>query len=124
MGKCHSLHTKAHLGTSLKNNPFGGTYHAKGIMLEKVGVEAKQPTSAIQKCVHVQFIKNCKEITVFVSSDGCLNFIEENNEVLVAGFARKGHAVGDITGVCFKVVKVANVSLLALYKGKKERPRS
>ncbi|KAH0628067.1 hypothetical protein JD844_008752 [Phrynosoma platyrhinos] len=49
---------------------------------------------------------------------------EENDEVLVAGFGRKGHAVGDIPGVRFKVVKVANVSLLALYKGKKERPRS
>ncbi|CAG2110003.1 unnamed protein product [Medioppia subpectinata] len=56
--------------------------------------------------------------------DGCLNFIEENDEVLVAGFGRKGHAVGDIPGVRFKVVKVANVSLLALYKEKKERPRS
>ena len=28
------------------------------------------------------------------------------------------------TGVRFKVVKVANVSLWALYSGKKERPRS
>lgn len=51
-------------------------------------------------------------------------FLQENDEVLVAGFGRKGHAVGDIPGVRFKVVKVANVSLLALYKGKKERPRS
>ncbi|KAH8021318.1 hypothetical protein HPB51_014987 [Rhipicephalus microplus] len=49
---------------------------------------------------------------------------KENDEVLVAGFGRKGHAVGDIPGVRFKVVKVANVSLLALYKEKKERPRS
>lgn len=43
---------------------------------------------------------------------------------MVAGFGRKGHAVGDIPGVRFKVVKVASVSLLALYKQKKERPRS
>merc|ERR1712133_129716 len=56
--------------------------------------------------------------------DGCLNYIEENDEVLVAGFGRSGHAVGDIPGVRFKVVKVANVSLLALFKEKKERPRS
>merc|ERR1712007_162139 len=34
--------------------------------------------------------------------------------MMVAGFGRKGHAVGDIPGVRFKVVKVANVSLLAL----------
>ncbi|KAI4887307.1 hypothetical protein NFI96_014694 [Prochilodus magdalenae] len=115
---------KANLGTALKANPFGGASHAKGIVLEKVGVEAKQPNSAIRKCVRVQLIKNGKKITAFVPNDGCLNFIEENDEVLVAGFGRKGHAVGDIPGVRFKVVKVANVSLLALYKGKKERPRS
>ena len=65
-----------------------------------------------------------KKITPLVPDDGCLNFIEENDEVLVAGFGRKGHAVGDISGDYFKVVKVANVSLLALYKGKKEGPRS
>lgn len=54
----------------------------------------------------------------------CFADIQENDEVLVAGFGRKGHAVGDIPGVRFKIVKVANVSLLALFKGKKERPRS
>lgn len=46
------------------------------------------------------------------------------DEVLIAGFGRKGHAVGDIPGVRFKVVKVAGVSLLALFKEKKEKPRS
>lgn len=46
------------------------------------------------------------------------------DEVLVAGFGRSGHAKGDIPGVRFKIVKVANVSLLALYKEKKEKPRS
>lgn len=108
------------------------------------GVEAKQPNSAIRKCVRVQLIKNGKKITAFVPRDGCLNYIEvnlviwiyfifiiniillcqENDEVLIAGFGRKGHAVGDIPGVRFKVVKVANVSLWALYREKKERPRS
>jgi len=115
---------KAHLGTRWKSNAFSGASHAKGIVLEKVGVEAKQPNSAIRKCVRVQLIKNGKKVTAFVPNDGCLNFIEENDEVLVAGFGRKGHAVGDIPGVRFKVVKVANVSLLALFKGKKERPRA
>ena len=88
------------------------------------GVEAKQPNSAIRKCVRVQLIKNGKKITAFVPNDGCLNYIEENDEVLVSGFGRSGHAVGDIPGVRFKVVKVAGVSLLALFKEKKERPRS
>merc|ERR1712002_1019111 len=121
----HDLgYKKAHLGTALKANPFGGASHAKGIVLEKVGVEAKQPNSAIRMCVRVQLIKNGKKITAFVPNDGCLNYIEENDEVLVSGFGRKGHAVGDIPGVRFKVVKVANVSLHALFTGKKERPRS
>ena len=93
-------------------------------MLEKIGIEAKHPNSAIRKCVRVQFTKNGKKPQPFVPSDGCLNFIEENDEVLVAGFGSKGHAVGDIPGVHFKAVKVASVSFFALYKDKKERPRS
>merc|ERR1712174_20996 len=124
-GKWADLHYKKRLlGTAFKSSPFGGSSHAKGIVLEKVGVEAKQPNSAIRKCVRVQLIKNGKMVSAFVPNDGCLNFIEENDEVLLAGFGRKGHAVGDIPGVRFKVVKVASVSLLALFKGKKERPRS
>lgn len=42
------------------------------------GVEAKQPNSAIRKCVRVQLIKNSKKVTAFVPNDGCLNFIAEN----------------------------------------------
>ena len=45
-------------------------------------------------------------------------------EILISGFGRKGHAVGDIPGVRFKVVKVSGVALLALYREKKEKPRS
>ncbi|URE00311.1 40S ribosomal protein S23 [Musa troglodytarum] len=114
---------KSHLGNEWKK-PFAGSSHAKGIVLEKIGIEAKQPNSAIRKCARVQLIKNGKKIAAFVPNDGCLNFIEENDEVLIAGFGRKGHAVGDIPGVRFKVVKVSGVSLLALFKEKKEKPRS
>uniref|UniRef100_A0A8B9MSL5 Small ribosomal subunit protein uS12 n=1 Tax=Accipiter nisus TaxID=211598 RepID=A0A8B9MSL5_9AVES len=70
---------KAHLGTALKANPFGSASDAKGIVLEKVGVEAKQPNSAIRKCFRVQLIKNGKKIIAFVPSDSCLNLIEVNN---------------------------------------------
>ncbi|THF97490.1 hypothetical protein TEA_029176 [Camellia sinensis var. sinensis] len=95
---------KSHLGNEWKK-PFAGSSHAKGIVLEKIGIEAKQPNSAIRKCARVQLIKNGKKIAAFVPNDGCLNYIEENDEVLIAGFGRKGHAVGDIPGVRFKVVK-------------------
>uniref|UniRef100_A0A803TCU7 Small ribosomal subunit protein uS12 n=1 Tax=Anolis carolinensis TaxID=28377 RepID=A0A803TCU7_ANOCA len=54
-------HKKAHLDTALKSNSFGGASHDKGIVLEKVGVEAKQPNSSIRKCVRVQLIKNGKK---------------------------------------------------------------
>lgn len=46
------------------------------------------------------------------------------DEVLIAGFGKRGKSKGDIPGCRFKVVKVSGVSLLALYKGKKEKPRS
>ncbi|UKZ76862.1 40S ribosomal protein S23 [Trichoderma virens FT-333] len=105
---------KAALGTAYRSSPFGGSSHAKGIVLEKIGVEAKQPNSAIRKCVRVQLIKNGKKVTAF----------DENDEVLLAGFGRKGRAKGDIPGVRFKVVKVSGVSLLALWKEKKEKPRN
>ena len=96
----------------------------QGIVVEKIGIEAKQPNSAIRKCVRAQLIKNGKKIAAFVPRDGCLNFIDENDEVLIAGFGRRGHAVGDIPGVRFKVVKVSGVSLIALFREKKEKPRS
>lgn len=95
-----------------------------GIVVEKVGIEAKQPNSAIRKCVRVQLIKNGKKVTAFVPNDGCLNFIEENDEVVISGFGRSGHAVGDIPGVRFKVIKVGKNSLKALFTGKKERSRA
>lgn len=117
-------YNKAHSGSVYKSNPFGGASHAKGIVVEKVGIESKQPNSAIRKAVRVQLIKNGKKVTAFVPDDGCLNFIDENDEVLVAGFGRSGHAVGDIPGCRFKVVKVAGVGLYALFRGKKDKPRS
>ena len=115
---------RAHSLTAAKANPFGGSSHAKGIVLDKIGVEAKQPNSAIRKCCRVQLIKNGKKIIAFVPNDGCLHFVEENDEVLVAGLGRSGHAVGDLPGVRFKVVKVSSVGLYALYRRKKEKPRS
>ena len=60
--------------------------------------------------------------TLFADNLECDLLLQD--EVLIAGFGRKGHAVGDIPGVRFKVVKVSGVSLLALFKEKKEKPRS
>ena len=51
-------------------------------------------------------------------------FVDENDEVLVAGFGRSGHAVGDLPGVRFKIVKVAGAGLFALWARKKDKPIS
>lgn len=59
-----------------------------------------------------RYVWNWK-LTVSVPNDGCLNFVDENDEVLLAGFGRKGKAKGDIPGVRFKVVKVSGVGLSA-----------
>jgi hypothetical protein len=50
-----------------------------------------------------------------------LKDLTDSIEVLIAGFGKKGKAKGDIGGVTFKVVKVSGVSLLALWKEKKEK---
>lgn len=62
---------KRALGNIYKTSPTGGSSHAKGIVLEKVGVEAKQPNSAIRKCVRVQLIKNGKKVVAFVPVRAC-----------------------------------------------------
>ena len=112
---------KQHNGSKWKK-PFAETSHAAGIVVEKVAVEAKQPNSAVRKCVRVQLKKNNKRITAYVPRDGGMSFIDENDEVLVAGFGRSGHAKGDIPGVRFKIVKVAGCGLEALWMRKKEKP--
>jgi small subunit ribosomal protein S23e len=112
-------YNKTHI-TSRWKTPFASASHAKGIVVEKLAVEAKQPNSAIRKCVRVQLKKNAKKITAFVPLYGSINYINDNDEVLVSGFGRSGHAVGDIPGVRFKVIAIKNKSLYALYKGKAE----
>jgi len=64
-----------------KSDPLEGSAQAKGVVLEKVGIEAKQPNSAIRKCVKVQLIKNSRQITAFAVGDGAINFIDEHDEV-------------------------------------------
>lgn len=54
----------------------------------------------------------------------CIFYVASQDEVLIAGFGKRGKSKGDIPGCRFKVVKVSGCSLLALYKGKKEKPRN
>lgn len=106
-----------------KIDPLGGAPQARGIVLEKVGIEAKQPNSAIRKAVKVQLVKNGKRITAFCPYDGAIGFIDEHDEVLVERIGgRMGGSMGDIPGVKFKVIAVNNTPLRELTLGRKEKP--
>ncbi len=111
------------LGLDVKADPLEGAPMARGIVLEKVGVESKQPNSAIRKCVRTQLIKNGKAITAFLPGDGALNVVDEHDEVLVEGIGgSRGRSMGDIPGVRWKVVTVNGVSLNELVYGRKQKP--
>ncbi|MBP2030480.1 small subunit ribosomal protein S12 [Methanohalophilus levihalophilus] len=119
-----SRYSRRTLGLNVKSDPLGGAPQGRGIVLEKVGVEAKQPNSAIRKCVRIQLIKNGRQATAFCPGDGAINFIDEHDEVTVERIGgRMGGAMGDIPGVRFKVIAVNSVSLREMVIGRKEKPR-
>ncbi len=105
-----------------KHDPLGGAPQAKGIVVQKVALEAKQPNSGLRKCVRVQLIKNGKKITAFAVGDKAINFIEEHDEVMVEKLrSSKRGTLGDLPSVRWKVVKVNGVPLQEMRKGKKEK---
>jgi small subunit ribosomal protein S12 len=111
------------LGLDVKSDPMQGAPMARGIVLEKKGVESKQPNSAIRKCVRVQLIKNGRTVTAFLPWDGALNMVDEHDEVIIEGIGgSRGGAMGDIPGVRHKVVTVNGIALKELVYGRKEKP--
>ena len=111
------------LKLNIKADPLEGAPMARGIVIEKVGIESRQPNSAVRKCVRVQLIKNGKQVTAFLPGDGALNFVDEHDEVIIERIGGpEGRAYGDLPGVRFKVIKVNGVSLKALLQGKKQKP--
>ena len=111
------------LRLDVKTDPLRGAPMARGIVLEKVGVESKQPNSAIRKCVRTQLIKNGRVITAFLPGDGALNAVDEHDEVLLEGIGgSRGRSMGDIPGVRWKVLTVNGVSLNELVYGRKQKP--
>lgn len=107
-----------------KSDPLKGSSQAKGIVLEKIQLEAKQPNSAMRKCVRVQLVKNSKQVTAFCPGDGATKLIDEHDEVIIECIGGKmGRAKGDIPGVRWCVIKVNDQSLDALLKGRIEKAR-
>ncbi|RLE38446.1 30S ribosomal protein S12 [Candidatus Woesearchaeota archaeon] len=112
------------LELKVKSDPLEGTSQAKGIVLAKVQMEAKQPNSAMRKCVRVQLTKNGRQVTAFLPGDGASKMVDEHDEVIVECIGGKmGRAKGDIPGVRWQVLKVNDQSLDALLRGKIEKAR-
>ena len=106
-----------------KKNPLGDAPQAKGIVLEKRVVEQKQPHSGLIKCVRIRLVKNGKQITAFVPRTGAINHITEHDQVLVEGVGgSQGGAVGSMSGVKWRVVKVNDIALEQIRIGKKQKP--
>ena len=107
-----------------KYDPLEGAPQAKAIVLEKIVLEQKQPHSGLIKCVKCQLIKNGKVVSVFAPRDRAITFIDEHDEILIAGLggSQRGQ-MGSIPGVRYKIVKVNGVDLQMLRKGKKEKPK-
>ncbi len=111
-----------------RNNEFKdlleGAPQGKGIVLQKRGVEAKQPNSGIRKCVRVQLIKNGKELTALAPYDGAIKFIDEHDEVIVEGLGGgQNGPKGDLWGVKYRVTHVNGIALEMLRTGKKEKAK-
>ncbi len=124
-GRWHKkTYVKRILNLKVKADPLEGASQAKGIVLEKVQLEAKQPNSAMRKCCRVQLIKNGRQVTAFMPGAGAQKLVDEHDEVMIECIGgKKGRAKGDIPGVRWAVIKVNDQSLWALLDGKIEKAR-
>lgn len=107
-----------------KSDPLKGANQAKGIVLQKMQKEAKQPNSAMRKCCRVQLTKNGRQVTAFIPGNLAQKFIDEHDEVMIERIGGKqGRSKGDIPGVRFQVIKVNDQPLHLLAKKKIEKGR-
>jgi small subunit ribosomal protein S12 len=112
------------LGLKELVDPLEGASQAKGIVIEKRQIEAKQPNSAMRKAVTVQLTKNGKKVTAFLPWDGATKMVDEHDEVMIECIGGKmGRAKGDLPSIRWQVIKVNDQSLQALLTGKIEKAR-
>ena len=108
----------------IKSDPLEGSPAARGLVLQKMEIEVKQPHSGLRKVVKVQIIKNGRTVTAYAGyGPGCIKKIDEHNEVIIEKMgAPQGRAFGDMPGVRFRVIKVNGVSMREIQQGRKEKP--
>ncbi len=107
-----------------RHDPLEGAPQARAIVLEKIVLEQKQPHSGLIKCVKCQLIKNGKVVSAHAVRDKAITFIDEHDEVIIAGLggSQRGQ-MGSMPGVRYKVISVNNTDLQMLRKGKKEKAK-
>ena len=107
-----------------KTDPLKGSSAAKGIVVQKMEIEVKQPHSGLRKCVKVQIGKTGKTVGAYAGyGPGAIKFIDEHNEVIIERMGGpQRRAFGDMPGIKFRVIKVNGVSINELVKGRKEKP--
>jgi small subunit ribosomal protein S12 len=107
-----------------KSDPLEGKPQARGLVIEKVQREAKQPNSAMRKCARIQLIKNGKMVTAFIPGNEAEKFINEHDEVMIESIGGKqGGSKGDIPGIKYQIIKVNDQPLKRLVEGKIEKGR-
>lgn len=107
-----------------KSDPLEGASQAKGIVLQKVQREAKQPNSAMRKCCKIQLTKNGRPVIAFIPGNLAQKFIDEHDEVMIERIGGKqGRSKGDIPGVRYQVIKVNDQPLPRLVSGEIQKGR-
>jgi len=120
----NKVYRKKKLGITLKYAVIGRSSQAKGIVVNKFQMEAKQPNSAMRKCCKVQLTKTGKPIGAFIPGNLAQKFIDEHDEVMIERIGGKqGKTKGDLSGVRYQVIKVNDQSLRRLWKGQIEKGR-
>lgn len=115
---------KKKLGITQKYDILRGSSQAKGIVVSKFQLEAKQPNSAMRKCCRVQLTKTGKIVGAFIPGNLAQKFIDEHDEVIIERIGGKqGKTKGDLSGIRFQVIKVNDQPLRLLWKGKIEKGR-
>jgi small subunit ribosomal protein S12 len=106
-----------------KKDPLEGAPQARGIVLDKRGIEQRKPASGLIKAVRVQLIKNNIQVTAHVPGDGAIEKVNEHDEVLIESIGgAQGGPKGSMWGIKYKVTAVNGVALSEILSGKKQKP--
>jgi len=106
-----------------KKDPLEGAPQARGIVLDKRGIEQRKPASGLIKAVRVQLIKNNIQVTAHVPGDGAIEKVNEHDEVLIESIGgAQGGPKGSMWGIKYQVTAVNGVALSEILSGKKQKP--